>query len=73
MYLKKKKQIKCKSSIFKGGITAEKNKKFYKEQFLKSGLYKDKKDLINSLLNEEEMYSKNDVDKIIKKYMEVIL
>ena len=52
---------------------AEKNKKFYKEQFLKSDLYKDKKDLINSLLNEDDLYSKNDVDKIIKKYMEVIL
>lgn len=52
---------------------AEKIKKFYKEQFLKSDLYKDKKDLINALLKENEMYSKSDVEKIIKKYMEVIL
>ncbi len=52
---------------------AEKNKKFYKEQFLKSNLYKDKKDLINALLKDNEMYSKNDVEKIIKKYLEVIL
>lgn len=52
---------------------AEKIKKFYKEQFLKSDLYKDKKDLINTLLKENEMYSKSDVEKIIKTYMEVIL
>lgn len=52
---------------------AEKVKKFYKEQFLKSDLYKQKKDLINTLLKDDEMYSKNDVEKIIKKYMEVIL
>ena len=45
-------------------------KKFYKEQFLKSNLYKNKKDLINTLLKDNELYSRNDVDKIIKKYME---
>ncbi len=52
---------------------SEKNKKFYKEQFLKSNLYKNKKDLINTLLKDNQMYSKNDVEKIIKKYLEEIL
>ena len=52
---------------------AEKFKKFYKEQFLKSNLYKDKRDLINTLLEDDKMYSKNDVEKLIKKYLEGIL
>ncbi len=43
---------------------------FYKEQFLKSKLYKQKKDLINTLLEDEKMYTKNDVENIIKKYLE---
>nr|WP_317356792.1 hypothetical protein [uncultured Tyzzerella sp.] len=51
----------------------EKIKKFYKEQFLKSNLYKDKKDIINALLKDNQLYTKNDVEKIIKKYMEGIL
>ena len=45
---------------------AEKTKKFYKEQFLKSESYKNQKDLLNALLKDGEKYSKTDVDKIIK-------
>ena len=52
---------------------SEKIKKFYKEQFLKSKDYKNKKDLLNTLLKDEEKYSKNDVEKIIKKYMEGVI
>ena len=50
-----------------------KDRKFYKEQFLKSETYKNKKDLINTLLEDNVLYSKEDVDKIIKKYLEVVL
>lgn len=52
---------------------AEKTKKFYKEQFLKSENYKNQKDLLNALLKDGEKYSKTDVEKIIKKYLEVVL
>lgn len=52
---------------------SEKIKKFYKEQFLKSDTYKTKKDLLNTLLKDGKKYSKNDVEKMIKKYMEVII
>lgn len=50
-----------------------KNFKFYKEDFLKSRIYRKKRDLIQALLTENETYTKNDVDKIIKKYLEGIL
>ncbi|WP_250278886.1 hypothetical protein [[Clostridium] colinum] len=52
---------------------SEKVKKFYKEQFLKSDEYKNKKDLVSALLKDNEIYSKNQVEEIIKKYLEVIL
>jgi len=48
---------------------SEENDKFSKRQLLKSNYYKDKKDLINALLNDNEYYSKDEVDKIIDEYL----
>lgn len=46
-----------------------KENKFSKEQLLKSQKYKDKIDLINALLKENERYSLSDVDMIIDIFM----
>jgi len=45
------------------------NDKFSKKQLLKSNYYKDKKDLINALLNDNEYYSKDEANKIIDNYL----
>jgi hypothetical protein len=45
-------------------------KTYTKEQILKSKAYRHKKDLINALLVDGNLYSLNTVDKIIKDFME---
>lgn len=42
---------------------------FTKEQLLESKRYKDRKDLINVLLKNEQTYSFKEVDDLIEKYM----
>ena len=49
------------------------NRKFYKEQFIKSKKYKYKKDLLNALLEENILYTEEQVKKLINNYLEVIL
>lgn len=47
--------------------------KFLKQELIKSNLYKSKKDLLVTLLCDDMMYSKSEVDKLIKKYMEGLI
>jgi len=42
---------------------------FSKEQISSSVRYKDRKDLVNVLLNNNEMYSFDEVDSLINKFM----
>lgn len=53
---------------------ADKEKKiedvFSKEQILQSKKYRDRRDLLNVLLTDQESYSFKAVDDIIKKFME---
>lgn len=43
--------------------------KFSKSDFLKSESYKDKKDLINTILDDNTEYTASEVDRLIKKYL----
>lgn len=52
---------------------SKKIKKFQKEQFLKSDFYKSQRDLINTILEDSVYYSKDEVEKMIKKYFEEVL
>lgn len=52
---------------------SSKESKFHKEELLKSTLYKSKRDLLTVLLKDEQLYSKSEVNKIIKKYMEGLI
>lgn len=47
--------------------------KFLKQEFIKSDLYKSKKDLLATLLKDDSMYSKAEVDKILSKYLKEII
>lgn len=47
--------------------------KFYKEDFLKSTYFKEKKDLINTLLEDNTMYTKSDVENIIKNFLKEVI
>lgn len=51
----------------------EKKIKYYKNEFLKSEAYKNKKDFINSFLEDDKLYSKKDVDRMIKTYLEGVI
>lgn len=44
-------------------------KSYLKEAYLKSKKYKDKKDLINTLLEDSKSYTENQVNKIIDNYL----
>lgn len=46
------------------------NNKFSKEQFMKSSCYKDKRELIDAILNDKRYYTKAEVKKLISKYLE---
>jgi len=48
---------------------SEENDRFTKRQLLKSNYYKNKKDLLNTLLNNDDYYSKDEADKIIDDYL----
>lgn len=49
---------------------AAKSEPFYtKQSFLKSKNYKDKKDLISVLLDDNKSYTKDDVNKLIDGYL----
>lgn len=54
-------------------ITAEPEKKvlqaFTKEQILKSDKYKDKKDLVNAVLDKGNSYTTKDINKKIEEFM----
>lgn len=43
--------------------------KFSKEAFLKSNEYLSRKDLVTTLLDENTLYSKNEVNSLIEKYL----
>lgn len=47
-----------------------KYKKIYKSEILKSGKYKKNKDLLTSILKDETMYTAEEIDNIIKQYLE---
>ncbi len=42
---------------------------FSKEQIISSQRYKDNRDIVNVLLNDNEMYSFEEVDSLITKFM----
>lgn len=42
--------------------------KYIKKQIVNSKAFKDNKDLVNALLDENKLYTKNEVSEIIKKY-----
>ena len=44
--------------------------KYLKEQIIKSNKYKNRVDILNVLLKNNEQYTLSEVDKIIKKFME---
>ena len=44
-------------------------KSYLKEAYLKSKKYKDKKDLINTLLEDNKSYTENQVNKLIDNYL----
>jgi hypothetical protein len=57
-----------KTKIEKKEVTSEISM-FSKKQIISSKRYKDNKDLINVLLNDNEMYSFEDVDSLINKFL----
>ena len=42
---------------------------FTKEQFLKSKLYDEKRDLVNALLDDNKKYTKDEVEELIQSFM----
>ncbi len=44
-------------------------KTYFKSAYLKSKKYKGKKDLINTLLSDNESYTENQVNKLIDNYL----
>ncbi|ABX43316.1 hypothetical protein [Lachnoclostridium phytofermentans] len=42
---------------------------FTKEQLLSSKRYNDKKDIISAILHDERLYSREEVDALIEKFM----
>ena len=57
----------------KAGVMQEDTKKtenrFSKEQLISSARFQERKDIVNALLNEEELYTIKDVEEKIKNYM----
>lgn len=49
------------------------NGKYFKEEFLKSDEFIKNKDFLNFVLQENQLYSKEEVEKIIKKYFEEVI
>ena len=43
---------------------------YSKEMILRASKYRDKKDLLNALLDDEGLYTLDDVDTLIKNYYE---
>jgi len=43
--------------------------KFTKEQIIKAKKYRDRRDLVNALLVNENSYTLNEVDELIEKFM----
>ncbi|HID1128332.1 TPA: hypothetical protein ACXDT3_002220 [Clostridioides difficile] len=50
-------------------LSKEDNYKFTKEQIVNSKKYVNRKDLLNAILKENELYSFSEVEKIIDKFM----
>ncbi|WP_413926962.1 hypothetical protein [Clostridioides sp. ES-W-0017-02] len=50
-------------------LSKEENYKFTKEQIVNSKKYVNRKDLLNAILKENELYSFSDVEEIIDKFM----
>ncbi len=52
---------------------SDKNSCYFKQDFLNSDLFKKYKDLLNALLLDDVLYSKAEVEKMIKKYLEGVI
>ncbi|EOY7157810.1 hypothetical protein ACQD5W_002367 [Clostridioides difficile] len=50
-------------------LSKEENYKFTKEQIVNSKKYVNRKDLLNAILKENELYSFSEVEKIINNFM----
>ncbi|WLD27660.1 hypothetical protein CDIFMA2_15420 [Clostridioides difficile] len=50
-------------------LSKEENYKFTKEQIVNSKKYITRKDLLNAILKENELYSFSEVEEIINKFM----
>ena len=51
----------------------KKEEKYFKEEFLKCEEFKKNKDLLNSILEDDKEYTKEEIEKIIKKYLEEVI
>lgn len=51
----------------------KKDNKYFKEEFLKYEEFKKYKDLLNYILDDNQQYTKEEVEKIIKKYLEEVI
>lgn len=47
--------------------------KFFKQQFLNYQKFKNYKDLLNSILNEDTLYSIKEVENILKNYFKEVI
>ncbi|MDW0089359.1 hypothetical protein RHK27_03215 [Clostridioides difficile] len=50
-------------------LSKEENYKFTKEQIVNSKRYVNRKDLLNAILKEDELYSFSEVEEIINNFM----
>ncbi|HBF2177005.1 hypothetical protein KLM55_14500 [Clostridioides difficile] len=50
-------------------LSKEENYKFTKEQMVNSKIYVNRKDLLNAILKDNELYSFSEVEEIIDKFM----
>ncbi|WP_413927020.1 hypothetical protein [Clostridioides sp. ZZV15-6383] len=50
-------------------LSKEENYKFTKEQIVNSKKYVNRKDLLNAILKEDELYSFSEVEDMINKFM----
>lgn len=66
---KQKTEVKEQEQKTKKADIAEESKVFSKKALLNSNEFKDKKDLLNILLDDGEFYNKEDVYSIIKNYL----
>lgn len=51
----------------------KKEEKYFKEEFLKCEEFKNNKDLLNYILEDNKEYTKEEIKKIIKTYLEEII